>query len=248
MFEECNNYIYQIIERDKRLDRDLIILLSGNFRKIYFKIKKRIKILENEYKKLIVFSQEERSKEYDLDNNNLYNEYGLNSKEDSKLFSSFNKDLIKIIFHNKSELKHKTVKFIEVDFLIKNSNSNLDKALYDKMKGDFNRYIIDIVKDVEEKNQFYEESVGSYVKGIDRLKDYPYSEPIKLSLYLNCNSIVWRKRFKRRSLDCLNIWIKQCRDLELNDEGIEIFNLIKENYEVWKTDNSKKIKPSSIDI
>ena len=58
------------------------------------------------------------------------------------------------------------------------------------MKGDFNRYIIDIVKDVEEKNQFYEESVGSYVKGIDRLKDYPYSEPIKLSLYLNCSSIV----------------------------------------------------------
>ena len=42
----------------------------------------------------------------------------------------------------------------------------------------------------DEKNQFYEESVGSYVKGIDRLKDYPYSEPIKLSLYLNCSSIV----------------------------------------------------------
>ena len=116
--------------------------------------------------------------------------YGLNSKEDSELISSFNKDLIKIIFHNKLELKHKTVKFIEVDFLIKNSNSNLDKALYDKMKGDFNRYLINIVKDVEEKNQFYEESVGSYVKGIDRLKDYPYSEPIKLSLYLNCSSIV----------------------------------------------------------
>ena len=89
--------------------------------------------------------------------------YGLNSKEDSELISSFNKDLIKIIFHNKLELKHK----------------------YDKMKGDFNRYLINIVKDVEEKNQFYEESVGSYVKGIDRLKDYPYSEPIKLSLYLN---------------------------------------------------------------
>ena len=190
MFEECNNYLYQIIERDKRLDRDLIILLSGNFRKIYFKLKKRIKILENEYKKLILFSQEESSKEYDIDNNNLYNEYDLNSKEDNELISSFNKDLIKRIFHNKLELKHKTVKFIEVDFLIKNSNSNLDKALYDKMKGDFNRYLINIVKDVEEKNQFYEESVGSYVKGIDRLKDYPYSEPIKLSLYLNCSSIV----------------------------------------------------------
>ena len=39
------------------------------------------------------------------------------------------------------------------------------------MKGDFNRYIIDIVKDVEEKNQFYEESEGSYVKEIDRLKN-----------------------------------------------------------------------------
>ena len=243
MFEECNNYLYQIIERDKRLDRDLIVLLSGNFRKIYFKLKKRIKILENEYKKLIVFSQEERSKEYDLDNNNLYNEYGLNSKEDSELISSFNKDLIKRIFHNKLELKHKTVKFIElVDFLIKNSNSNLDKALYDKMKGDFNRYIINIVNE-EEKNQFYEESEGSYVKGIDRLKDYPYSEPIKLSLYLNYAVLLFEEKdLKEDAFDCLNICIKQCRDLELNDEGIEILNLIKENYEVWKTDNSKKIK------
>ena len=45
MFEECNNYLYQIIERDKRLDRDLIILLSWNFRKIYLTLKKIIKIL-----------------------------------------------------------------------------------------------------------------------------------------------------------------------------------------------------------
>ena len=247
MFEECNNYLYQIIERDKRLDRDLIVLLSGNFRKIYFKIKKRIKILENEYKKLILFSQEENSKEYDIDNNNLYNEYGLNSKEDSELISSFNKDLIKIIFHNKLELKHKTVKFIElVDFLIKNSNSNLDKALYDKMKGDFNRYIINIVNE-EEKNQFYEESEGSYVKGIDRLKDYPYSEPIKLSLYLNYAVLLFEEKdLKEDAFDCLNICIKQCRDLELNDEGTEILNLIKENYEVWKIDNSNKIKPIDI--
>ena len=56
------------------------------------------------------------------------------------------------------------------------------------------------------------------------------------------------KDLKEDALDCLNICIKQCRDLELNDEGIEILNLIKENYVVWKTDNSKKIKPSSIDI
>ena len=247
MFEECNNYLYQIIERDKRLDRDLIVLLSGNFRKIYFKLKKRIKILENEYKKLILFSQEESSKEYDIDNNNLYNEYGLNSKEDSELISSFNKDLRKIILNKKLELKHKIIKFIElVDFLIKNSNNNLDKALFDKMKGDFNRYIINLVNE-EEKNQFYEESEGSYVKGIDRLKDYPYSEPIKLSLYLNYAVLLFEEKdLKEDALDCLNICIKQCRDLELNDEGTEILNLIKENYEVWKIDNSKKIEPIDI--
>ena len=122
------------------------------------------------------------------------------------------------------------------------SNSNLDKALYDKMKGDFNRYIINIVNE-EEKNQFYEESLGSYVKGIDRLKDYPYSEPIKLSLYLNYAVILFEEKdLKEDAFDCLNICIKQCRDLELNDEGIEILNLIKENYEVWKKDNKKKIK------
>ena len=98
------------------------------------------------------------------------------------------------------------------------------------MKGDFNRYIIDIVKDVEEKNQFYEESVGSYVKGIDRLKDYPYSEPIKLSLYLNYAVILFEEKdLKEDALDCLNICIKQSRDLELNDEGTEILNLFKEN-------------------
>jgi hypothetical protein len=37
------------------------------------------------------------------------------------------------------------------------------------------------------------------------------------------------KDLKEDALDCLNICIKQGRDLELNDEGTEILNLFKEN-------------------
>ncbi len=54
------------------------------------------------------------------------------------------------------------------------------------------------------------------------------------------------KDLKENALDWLNICIKQCRDSELNYEGTEILNLIKENYEA--TDNSKIIKTNSIDI
>ena len=54
------------------------------------------------------------------------------------------------------------------------------------------------------------------------------------------------KDLKEDTLDWLNICIKQCRDSELNYEGTETLNLIKENYEA--TDNSKIIKTNSIDI
>ena len=247
MNDECELYLEEIIKKDKRLERNMQILFAGNFKKIYLKLKNKIIVLENEYKKLQNFSKKESNKIYDLNKNkkiiNLNNKYGLDSNKHHQLIKSFlDEELNNLIKKTKNDLLDKISTFIAlVNFLLQNSNNILDKALYDKMKGDFNRYAINLTDDEDDKNRFRKESEDSYVKGIDKIKDYPFSEPILLSLYLNYAVFLFEENNKEEdAFDYLNLCIKSCRDLELNDEARGIYNLIKENYEIWKLDNPKK--------
>ena len=247
MNDECELYLEEIIKKDKRLERNMQILFAGNFKKIYLKLKNKIIVLENEYKKLQNFSKKESNKIYDLNKNkkiiNLNNKYGLDSNKHHQLIKSFlDEELNNLIKKTKNDLLDKISTFIAlVNFLLQNSNNILDKALYDKMKGDFNRYAINLTDDEDDKNRFRKESEDSYVKGIDKIKDYPFSEPILLSLYLNYAVFLFEENNKEEdAFDYLNLCIKSCIDLELNDEARGIYNLIKENYEIWKLDNPKK--------
>ena len=69
MNDECELYLEEIIKKDKRLERNMQILFAGNFKKIYLKLKNKIIVLENEYKKLQNFSKKESNKIYDLNKN-----------------------------------------------------------------------------------------------------------------------------------------------------------------------------------
>ena len=94
----------------------------------------------------IIQKQNEDKKKQDNKNiKNIDNEFRLDPDKDKELISYFLSELRATIANYNTEIKNKIMDFNNLlNKLINGTNNEIDKAYYEKLSGDFNRYSISL--------------------------------------------------------------------------------------------------------
>ena len=132
--------------------------------------------------------------------------------------------------------------------LINGTNNEIDKAYYEKLSGDFNRYSISLYLRPTDKKKYIKKSEDSYLKGIEILNNVSFKDPVKLSIYLNYAVLLFEeKNDKNEAINNLNLCLNECNQLDndLCDDSRKILFIMKENKAIWELD--KTVKKNEID-
>ena len=132
---------------------------------------------------------------------------------------------------------------IDGNLLSKASDSEA-KVFYIKMKGDYNRYIAESVEG-DLKDKVGKDALAAYQEASDNAKDLPVLNPISLGLALNFSVFhyevmndhetaikVASDAYDKASKELPNI----DEDAEENRDAVSIINLLKENLDMWKSE------------
>ena len=132
--------------------------------------------------------------------------------------------------------------------MLKKAQDDEAKVFYIKMKGDYNRYIGEYAEG-DLKKKVSDEAKNSYSMATEIAENLPIANPIRLGLALNY-SVYYYEILEDHDQAC-----KIAQDIidkaepeitnmdeeaEENRDMIQIFNLLKENLEMWKADEENR--------
>ncbi len=136
---------------------------------------------------------------------------------------------------------------INNDLIKKAENDDEAKVFYIKMKGDYNRYIAEYAED-ELKKEVTEDALKSYNEATTLAKNLKVLNPISLGLALNFSVFYYEamndheKGIKIAS-EALNEANKELPNIdeeaEENRDTVSIVNLLKENLDMWKSEEEE---------
>ena len=193
---------------------------------------------------IIQKQNEDKKKQDDKNIKNIDNEFRLDPEKDKELISYFLSELRATIANYNTEIKNKLMDFNNLlNKLINGTNNEIDKAYYEKLNGDFNRYSISIYLRPNDKKKYIKKSEDCYLKGIEILNNVSFKDPVKLSIYLNYAVLLFEeKNDKNEAINNLNLCLNECNQFEndLSDISRKILFIMKENKAIWELDNVKK--------
>ena len=136
---------------------------------------------------------------------------------------------------------------INNDLIKKAENDDEAKVFYIKMKGDYNRYIAEYAED-ELKKEVIDDALKSYNEATTLAKNLKVLNPIALGLALNFSVFYYEamndheKAIKIAS-EALNEANKELPNIdeeaEENRDTVSIVNLLKENLDMWKSEEEE---------
>ncbi len=217
-FEEMVQFLEDMVKtRDKDLSSDERNLLSIAY-------KNSITSLRTALRTIMAYESKEKKKE-----NSTFLPY---IQEYKKKVES---ELVKAC--------ERVLQSIDGNLLSKASDSEA-KVFYIKMKGDYNRYIAESVEG-DLKDKVAKDALAAYQEASDNAKDLPVLNPISLGLALNFSVFhyevmndhetaikVASDAYDKASKELPNI----DEDAEENRDAVSIVNLLKENLDMWKSE------------
>ena len=129
--------------------------------------------------------------------------------------------------------------------LLKKAEDDEAKVFYIKMKGDYNRYIAEYASD-ELKTQVAEDALNAYNEASTIAKNLGVLNPIALGLALNFSVFYYEVKNDHDTACKIATEAIEKADKELpnidedadeNRDTVSIVNLLKENLEMWKSEN-----------
>ena len=172
------------------------------------------------------------------------------NKEKKKENSSFLPYIQEYRKKIEDELTNKCKNILNVinnDLIKKAENDDEAKVFYIKMKGDYNRYIAENAED-ELKKEVIDDALKSYNEATTLAKNLKVLNPIALGLALNFSVFYYEamndheKAIKIAS-EALNEANKELPNIdeeaEENRDTVSIVNLLKENLDMWKSEEEE---------
>ncbi|MCQ2817283.1 MAG: 14-3-3 family protein [archaeon] len=141
-----------------------------------------------------------------------------------------------------SELCHRMLMLID-NYLLKKSSNDESKVYYMKLKGDYFRYLAEFMND-KENNEVATQSMNAYKEANEAAEKLSCTNSTKLGLALNYS--VFYYEVKNDPFTACKIAsaafeeaIHQLEKIEDDEykESINILQLLKENIDMWRTDN-----------
>jgi 14-3-3 protein epsilon len=135
------------------------------------------------------------------------------------------------------------LKVIDED-LLKKAEDDEAKVFYVKMKGDYNRYIAEYAEG-DLKKQVSDDALKSYNEASETAKSLPVLNPIALGLALNFSVFYYEVMndhskaidIASQALDKANKELPNIdEDADDNRDTVSIVNLLKENLDMWKSE------------
>jgi len=128
--------------------------------------------------------------------------------------------------------------------LLKKATDTEAKVFYNKMKGDYNRYIAEYAQS-DLKQKVSENASHAYKNASDLSKELPPTHPIGLGLALNYSVFFYEVledhkkacQIAKETLDAVAPLLENADDNEDLADSVSIVNLLKENLEMWSTEN-----------
>ena len=129
--------------------------------------------------------------------------------------------------------------------LLKRAEDAEAKVFYSKMKGDYNRYIAEYASD-DLKTQVAEDALNAYNEASTIAKNLGVLNPIALGLALNFSVFYYEVKNDHDTACKIATEAIEKADKELpnidedadeNRDTVSIVNLLKENLEMWKSEN-----------
>lgn len=140
------------------------------------------------------------------------------------------------------------VLFIIDNYLSKRAEDPEAKIFYQKMKGDYNRYVAEYAQG-ELKQRVANGALTAYKQAFDESKNLSTIHPIGLGLALNFSVFYYEVmndhetacKIAKETLDAAN---KELPNIDEDDEtsrdAISIINLLRENLEMWKIEGEEE--------
>jgi len=164
-------------------------------------------------------------------------------KKDSSNFLPFIQEYRKKIEDELTVVCQNVLRSIDA-YLLKRAEDTEAKVFYNKMKGDYNRYIAEYAQG-DLKQKVAEDAKNSYGEATNLVKALPPHHPIALGLALNYSvfydEVLHDHEFACKiAKDTLDKADKELADVNVeNDDyqdAISIINLLRDNLEMWKSE------------
>jgi 14-3-3 protein epsilon len=128
--------------------------------------------------------------------------------------------------------------------LLKKATDTEAKVFYNKMKGDYNRYIAEYAQS-DLKQKVSENASQAYKSASDLSKELSPTHPIGLGLALNYSVFFYEVledhkkacQIAKETLDAVAPLLENAEDNEDLADSVSIVNLLKENLEMWSIEN-----------
>ncbi|MCQ2818695.1 MAG: 14-3-3 family protein [archaeon] len=172
--------------------------------------------------------------------------YGIEVKEktNNSKFLSLVSDLKELLEKEMSDLCHRMLVLIDT-YLLKKSTSDESKVYYMKLKGDYYRYLAEIKTDKEHK-EVATQSMNAYKEANEIAENLAVTNPIRLGLALNfsvfyyeaMNDPATARKIASAAFDQAIQQLEKIEDDQYKD-STTILQLLKENIDMWTTDNDQ---------
>lgn len=165
-------------------------------------------------------------------------------KKESSTFLPYIKDYAKEVADDLSKKCTEIIKFIDSE-LLKKASTDEAKVFYIKMKGDYNRYMAEYLEG-DEKTKIADEAKKAYTEATECAASLDKLNPIALGLALNYS--VFYYEVLNNHAEAIKIASDALKEAEPNMKNIDeedeenkdtvsIVNLLKENLEMWKSED-----------
>jgi len=164
-------------------------------------------------------------------------------KKESSTFLPFIQEYRKKVEEELTKTCKNVLSMIDSE-LMKKASDDEAKVFYTKMKGDYNRYIAEYA-DGDLKKEVSDSALASYNEATDHAKNLPVLNPIGLGLALNFSVFYYEVmndhakaiQIASDALDKANKELPNIdEDAEENRDTVSIVNLLKENLDMWKSE------------
>ena len=165
-------------------------------------------------------------------------------KKDSSNFLPYIQEYRKKVEDELTKKCQNVIKSIDTQ-LLKKAEDDEAKVFYIKMKGDYNRYIAEYAGD-DLKAKVAEDALNAYNDASSIAKNLPVLNPIALGLALNFSVFYYEVKndhdtackIASEAIDKADKELPNIdEDAEENRDTVSIVNLLKENLEMWKSEN-----------
>ena len=169
--------------------------------------------------------------------------YGIEVKEktNGSKFLYLVTDLKSVLEKELNDLCNRMIKLID-EYLLKNATETEPKVFYLKMKGDYYRYLAEILTD-EKNKEVANNSMNSYKQANELAEKLACTNPIKLGLALNFSVFYYEvmndaKTACTIATEAFDVAIHQLEKIEDEQykDSTTILQLLKENIDMWNAD------------